>query len=59
MVWTDEGILIDRSDEQLPNANRPRFEIRPPASNVTLDNLLQLLKPQFAIASVDAGMQID
>jgi hypothetical protein len=55
----DEGMQIDLSDEQCPNAESPRAENLEPDSNVKLERSLHLLKQKFGILYIDEGMQID
>jgi hypothetical protein len=59
MTSTEQGMLIDRSDEQYRNA---AFSIRTspePGSKVTVDSREQLEKQPLQMTSTDEGMQID
>jgi hypothetical protein len=59
MVSIDEGMQIDRSDEQFENAESPRCESRQLGSNVKTESLLQPRKQDLEIVSIDEGMQSD
>jgi anti-sigma regulatory factor (Ser/Thr protein kinase) len=59
IVSTDEGILIDSSDEQFENADSPRIDTREPGSNVKLESFVQSEKHDFEMISIDEGIQID
>jgi hypothetical protein len=50
MVSTDEGMQMDLRDRHEANADSPRIESLPPASNSKLDRFLQLLKQNLAMA---------
>jgi hypothetical protein len=55
----DEGMQIDRRDEQPSNAegrSRERFE---PGSNVTLKSFSQTPKQSSEIVTMEEGIQID
>jgi hypothetical protein len=56
---TEDGIQIDRSDAQRPNADSPRLEILEPGSNVKFERDLQPKKQESRIVSTDEGIQID
>jgi hypothetical protein len=56
---TDEGIEIDRSDEQFSNADSPRMEIREPAWNRKSERAQQYEKHDLEMALIDEGMQMD
>jgi anti-sigma regulatory factor (Ser/Thr protein kinase) len=56
---TDEGIQIDRSEEQQANADLPRVESFEPGSNVTVERLRHERKQAIEIVSTDEGIQID
>jgi hypothetical protein len=56
-VSIDDGMQIDRIDEQYANACSPRNEIWEPNSNVTLERLKQQLKHAAEIASTDDGIE--
>jgi hypothetical protein len=59
IVSTDEGMQIDRSDEQLANAEWPRTESLQPNWNVKFDRFLQWVKHSSEMLSIEQGMQID
>jgi hypothetical protein len=59
MVSIDEGIQIECSDEQFPNANSPRPETLQQLSNVKIERFLQPLKQFLEMVSTDEGIQID
>jgi hypothetical protein len=59
MFSIDEGIQIDRSDEQDSNADLPRIEILEPDSNVKSERSSQLSKHESEMISMDEGIQID
>jgi hypothetical protein len=59
IVSIDEGIQIDRSDEQNENAYSPRFETLQQLSNVKIERFMQLKKQFLEMISIDAGIQID
>jgi hypothetical protein len=59
MVSIDEGIQIDRSDEQVQNADVPRVETLQSLSNVKMERLPQLRKQSLEMISIDEGIQID
>jgi hypothetical protein len=56
IVSTDEGIQIDRSDEQFENADSPRTERWQLESKVTVDRLVQSWKHTLQIVSIDEGI---
>jgi hypothetical protein len=58
-VTIDDGIQIDRSDEQYENANSPRTESRQPGANVKCEMLSQWPKHDAEIVTIDDGIQID
>jgi hypothetical protein len=55
----DDGMQIDRSDEQFANADSPTVKFLPPDSNSRVATLQQDAKHFLAICLTDAGMQID
>jgi hypothetical protein len=59
MVSIDEGIQIDRSDEQCANADSPSVETLQQLSNVKIERFLQLEKQSSAMVVIDEGIQID
>jgi hypothetical protein len=59
IVLTEEGIEIDRRDEQLLNAESPKTETLEPGSNVKSERSLQSRKHIVEIVSTDEGIQID
>jgi hypothetical protein len=59
MISIDEGIQIDSSDEQLENADSPRFEILEPLSNVKIERFVHLKKQYEEMVPIDEGIQID
>jgi hypothetical protein len=59
ILSTDEGTEIDRNEEQYENAKSSRLASLMPALKVTFERLLQWLKQNFEILSIDEGIQID
>jgi hypothetical protein len=59
MVSIDDGMQIDRSDEQFANADSPSFEILQSLSNVKIERFVHLKKQELEMLSIDEGMQID
>jgi hypothetical protein len=59
MVSNDEGIQIDRSDEQFRNADSRGFEILQPISNVKKERVAQFRKQFLETVVIDEGIQID
>jgi hypothetical protein len=59
IVSIDDGIQIDSSDTQDPNASSPRVRTLEPHSNVKTDNLVHEQKQPAQIVSMDEGIQID
>jgi hypothetical protein len=59
MTLIEEGIQIDSSHEQFPNAYSPRVESLDPASKVKSQRLMQEAKHSVEIVSIDDGRQID
>jgi hypothetical protein len=58
MASTDEGMQIDRSDEQSWKANSPRCQIRHSGLNVTVDRFAHCAKQHLEIVSTDEGTEI-
>jgi hypothetical protein len=58
-VSTDEGMQIDRSDEQLEKVDTPRDDSLQSDSKVRCESFPQSMKQDFEIVSTDEGMQID
>jgi hypothetical protein len=59
MVSIDEGIQIDRSDEQFSNEHPPRVTTAQELSNAKIERSIQLQKQRYGIVSIDEGRQID
>jgi hypothetical protein len=59
IVFTDEGIQTDRSDEQNANADSQSSAILQPDSNDKCESFVQYLKHEFWMISIDEGRQID
>jgi hypothetical protein len=59
MVLTNEGMQIERSEEQSENADGLRIETFEPDSNVKLARLLQKLKQHLGIVSIFEETQND
>jgi hypothetical protein len=55
----DEGMQIDRSDEQPANADSPSVESLEPDPNVNTERRTQGEKHDRDIVSIDEGRQID
>jgi hypothetical protein len=58
MISTDDGMQIEGSNEQLENADLPKFETIHPLSNVTSESSLHEAKHDFGIVSIKEGIQI-
>jgi hypothetical protein len=59
IVFIDDEIEIDSSDEHASNADSPRVAILESGSNLTLEMHSHLLKEDFEIVSIDEGREID
>jgi hypothetical protein len=59
MISTDEGIQIDESDEQYPNADCSIRESLDSLSKLTFDKVRQFQKLPPQMISTDEGIQID
>jgi hypothetical protein len=59
IVSIDGGRRIEASDEHLSNAESPRFTSLEVGSNVKSESLVQRLKHDFEIVSIDEGRQSD
>jgi hypothetical protein len=56
IVVIEEGTTRNRTDEQCENAEIPRFEIFPRASNVNSKTFSQWMKHDLAIVSTVEGI---
>jgi hypothetical protein len=56
---TRAGMQIDFSDEQAPNTDDPRVEIRQSMSNVTVARFVHPQKQPIPMISIDEGIQTD
>jgi hypothetical protein len=59
IVSTEEGIQIDESDEQAPNAQHPIHESLESDSNVIVAREGHRKKQESQIVSTEEGIQID
>jgi hypothetical protein len=59
MDSTDDGIKINCSDPQDPNANFPKRVTQLPLSNVTVESDAQVAKQFSEMTRIEEGMKID
>jgi hypothetical protein len=59
MVVTEEGIEIEKSDEQCENASSPIEESREPDSKVTVERDWHRQKDFWEMVLTEEGIQID
>jgi hypothetical protein len=59
IVSIDEGIQIDRTDEQFLNVDSPRIETVQPLSKVNFERFVHFPTQESEIVSVDERIQID